>query len=347
MTKTSLVLLAALASAGLSIGAAAPSLAADPPTVAEATAADAKAAIERFNAAMNTQFTADKLRAIRVVAKTVHPTVATRLLDVAKDKDENVRVGAYEGLALQKTSAAKLGPALLKVVGDSDEKPAVVAAAIRALGPLGWKKAAKDLERLIWHEEDAIVCATFATYGVWKDDSALRQMYEFFDMYPDEKSWSGGSVSVDTGAEGNKDQSAAAAKWKAKYGSSRGWRPRPECSKALTAALKEITGFAFRRPDDLALYMDDPKKYPDSEKVAERVDEATRKAAHDAYHAAMAKALEIAKKEVPNDADADARSKAYTREIRPMRADILDKYKLRLSELDVILEEGKTKGWKK
>lgn len=347
MTTKSLVLLAGLAAAGLVGASASASFAADPPPAADATAAEAKAAIERFNSAMNTQFTADKLRAIKVVAKTLHPTVASRLLEIAKDKDENVRVGAYEGLALQRSSATKVGPALLKVVGDSDEKPAVVAAAIRALGPLGWKKAAKDLERLIWHEEDVIVCATFATYGAWKDDSALRQMYEFFDMYPDEKSWVGGSVSVDTGAEGNKDQNAAAAKWKAKFGSSRGWRPRPECSKALTAALKEITGFGFRRPDDLALYMDDPKKFPDPERVGERVDEATRKAAHDAYHAAVAKALEIAKKEVPNDADADARSKAYTREIKPMRADLLDKYKLRLSELDVILEEGKTKGWKK
>lgn len=347
MTKKTLVVLGVLAAAGLVGVPASPSFAADPPPAADASAADAKAAIERFNSAMNTQFTTDKLRAIKVVAKTMHPTVATRLLDVTKDKDDAVRVGAFEALGLQKSSAAKLGPALLKVVGDSDETPTVIAAAIRALGPLGFKKAAKDLERLIWHEEDPVVCAVFATYGAWKDDSALRQMYEFFDMYPDEKSWSGGSVSVDTGAEGTKDQKAAAAKWKAKYGASRGWRPRPDCSKALTAALKEITGFTFRRPDDLALFMDDPKKYPDSEKVAERVDEATRKAAHDAYHAAMAKALEIAKKEVPNDADADQRSQAYTREIRPMRADILDKYKLRMSELDVILEEGKTKGWKK
>ena len=115
--------------------------------------------------------------------------------------------------------------------------------------------AQKDLKKLIHHVDDGVVAAVFTAYGTWKSDGAMREMLGFFTRYPDEKSFATGSISVDTGSAGTEDAEAAKAKWKSKYGGQRGWRPRPECTKALLAALKEITGFGFRRPEDLEEYL--------------------------------------------------------------------------------------------
>ena len=175
---------------------------------------------------------------------------------------------------------------------------------------------------------------------------AIRQMLDFFKKYPDEKSFATGTVSVDTGSAGNEDANAAKAKWKSKYGGQRGWRPRPECTRALIWALKEITGFGFRRPEDLEDYLKKPKKYVDPETITERMKEDERREVFAKWVELKAKAADMAKKEVKGDEEAaDQRSKVYRAHLYEMRGDLMDRHGLKLSELDVIVETGEANRW--
>lgn len=303
---------------------------------------------ERFEREFDTADIDFKLRAVRRFASVQHPKIAKDLMKLLKDDDRHVRAEIATGLGKQLSSAKTVGPRLLKLIDevkDDDEQAKVVAASIGALAALGYEKADKDLKKLIHHADDGVVAAVFTAYGTWKSDAALREMLDFFRRYPDEKSFATGSVSVDTGAAGNEDAEAAKAKWKAKYGGQRGWRPRPECTQALIAALKEITGFGFRRPEDLAEYMDDPQKYVDPEKVGERVDEPTRKQVYAKWYEVKAKAEAIASDEVKDEAASKERAKVYRKHLYEMRDEILEKHGLRLSELDCIVEEGDAASW--
>ena len=307
-----------------------------------------KTALERFEREFDTADIDFKLRAVQRFAAVQHKTIAKDLLKLLKDDDLHVRAAVAEGLGNQLTSARTVGTRLAKLIDDAanDEAEAkVVAAAVKAIGRLDWRKADEELRLLLDHPDDTVVSNVFAVWGAWKHEDALRDMYEFFERYPDEKSFKTGTVRVDTGTAGNADAKAAKAKWKAKYGGQAGWRPRPECTKALVAALKEITGMGFRRPEDLKEYLDDPKAYVDPETIAERLEEPLRKGAYAEWLRVVAEAAEIAKKEVKSDDAGDERAKVYRKHLYEMRDGLLEKRKLRLSELDVIVEEGEARGW--
>ena len=318
-----------------------------PPDV---SAKELKTAQERFEREFDTADIDFQLRAIARYAAVQHPTISKHLVKLLKTDDKNLRAAIAAGLGKQRSSARQAGGSLVKLIDatkDDDEQAKVVAAAVGALGALGFEKAEKDLKQLIHHADDGVVAATFTAYGTWKSAAAIREMHAFFTRYPDEKSFATGSISVDSGAAGNEDAEAAKAKWKSKYGGQRGWRPRPECTRALIAALKEITGFGFRRPEDLEQYLNDPKKYVDPETVAERVDEDARKSIYARWYEVKAEAEEIAKQEVKADGDSKERAKVYRKNLYDLRDAILDKHKLRLSELDCIVEEGDAATWSK
>lgn len=327
---------------------AAPAAASELQVPPDVDAKELKTAQERFDREFDTADIDFKLRAIRRYASVQHPKIAKHLVKLLKDDDKHVRAEIAKGLGNQKSSAKTIGKSLLKLIDetkDDDEQAKVVVAAVDAIGVLHYEKAEKDLKKLIHHPDDGVVAAVFTAFGRWKSEEALREMLDFFNRYPDEKSFATGTVTVDTGAAGTEDAEAAKAKWKAKYGGQRGWRPRPECTQALIAALKEITGFGFRRPEDLAEYMNDPKSYVDPETVGERVDEETRKAIYAKWYEIKAEAEEVAKKEVKDDGLSKERAKVYRKHLYELRDEILDKHKLRLSELDCIVEEGDAASW--
>lgn len=312
--------------------------------------ADGKAlknAEERFRREYDTADIDFKLEAIQQYAKTQHPTIAKKLLKLMKDKDEHVRAEAATGLGLQLSYAKKAGPKLVKFANEKEESPKGVRRAVLSIGRLEYRKADKDLKKLIHHVDDGVVAAVFEVYGMWKSDLAIREMLDFFTKYPDEKSFATGTVTVDTGAAGNEDQKAAQAKWKAKYGGQRNWRPRPECTRALVAALKEITGYGFRRPEDLKRYIDEPEDYRDPEKVAERVDDEKRMKLYATWHGIKKRAEQLAAQEVKGEEESKERAKVYRKHLYRMRDDLLAKNKLILSELDVIVEEGEERNWAK
>jgi hypothetical protein len=311
-------------------------------------AKELKTAQERFEREFDTADIDFQLRAIRRYAGVQHPKIAKDLVKLLKHDDKHVRAAVAKGLGKQLSSAKTVGPKLLKLIDDSKDDEGlskVTAASVGALAALHYEKADKTFKKLIHNVDDGVVASVFTAYGTWKSDAALREMLDFFKRYPDEKSFATGTVTVDTGAAGTEDAEAAKAKWKAKYGGQRGWRPRPECTQALIAALKEITGFGFRRPEDLEDYMKDPKKYVDPETIGERVEEGERQQIYAKWYAIKAKAEEIASKEVKDEKASKERAKVYRKNLYEMRDDILDKHKLRLSELDCIVEEGDEKSW--
>ncbi len=305
----------------------------------------AKSALATFKSSFDTPDIDYQMEAIEKLASVQHPTVAKRLIKLLKTDNKHVRQFACEGLGKQLSSARKAGPKLLKLAEDSGEEPKVSAAAVTSLGHLWYKKAEPDLRLLMKHDDDLVVIAVFKVYGEWKDPSALRDMLNFFTKYPDEKEFKTGSVTVDTGSAGNEDQKAAQSKWKAKFGGQRSWRPRPKCTKAMRAALKEITGVGFRRSEDLKSYIDDPEKYRDPEKVMDWMEEPKRRKIYLAWRHAQAKAGDFSEREVPGEEASDERATVYQKEVWRLRGRILERNKIVLSELDVIVEEGEEKKW--
>ncbi len=212
---------------------------------------------------------------------------------------------------------------------------------------LDYRRGTEAPEKLSFHDDDGVVIEVMKVFGAWKDPESLGTMRKFFDKWPDEKGFITVSVTVDTGTAGSGDQTAATAQGTGMLAAHKGWRPRPKCTEALRNAAKEITGFGFRRPKDLVDYLNDPKKYVDPETVAERVDEDKRKAIFVEWAAAKKTATDHASEEVTGDdpADGERRAKAYGRRLYDMRDDMLEAHTLKLSELDVIIEEGEEKKW--
>ncbi len=134
----------------------------------------------------------------------------------------------------------------------------VLASCWGSVGALGWKEAWKDWKGYVDHAHDDVASAAIRAFGALKEYRVLPQLHEWFAIYPDGVSWSGGSVSVDTGASGNTDQKAAEAKWRAKFGN-RAKKARPRVVDALLKALKDITGQEFEKPDQLERWMDENK----------------------------------------------------------------------------------------
>ena len=308
-----------------------------------------KSAQERFRRSYDTADIDYKLQAVRKYAAVQHKTIAKHLVKLLREDDPHVRAEIAKGLGKQKSSASVAGKKLIKLIDETekdDDQTKVVRGAVIGIDRLGYVKADNALKGLIHHHDDSVVAAVFLTYGHWKSDLAIRQMLDFFKKYPDEKSFATGSVTVDTGSAGSADANAAKAKWKSKYGGQRGWRPRPECTRALIAALKMITDYGFRRPEDLQDYLQDPKKYVDPETITERMDEDERRAVFAKWVVIKKKAADMAKKEVKGDEEAgDQRSKVYRKHLYEMRGDLMDKHKLKLSELDVIVETGEADRW--
>lgn len=306
----------------------------------------AKSAIKRFESSYDTVDIDMQLRALRNFGKVQHPDVAKELLKLLKkEESEHLLAAVCDALGKQLTSAKKAGPKLQKLLKDSETPPRVLAAAVRAVGALDYRKADDELDSLAMHDDDEVSIAVFRTFGEWKSEDHLEVMQKFFDKWPDEKGFTAISVTVDTGTAGSADQKAAQAKGKSKQAAAAAWKPRPEVTAVLRESLKQITGKGFRRPEDLREYRENPKKYRDPELVSERVDEAKRKALFKELDALSDDALAKAMEEAPGDDEGSRRSKLYYGIWWEERAKLADREELTISELIVIIEEGEEQEW--
>jgi hypothetical protein len=253
------------------------------PAVAEEPAKPAPHADEQVAPAL-AQFKKDfaakdldqRLRALRTFGRWRHKDVLRELRRIfLKDEDLEIKAAAAEGLGFQTANAAESGRTLIDALeqwkdwatledpeGDAEVKnedeARVLIAAINAVGGVGHKDGWKTLKGFVDHRHDFVAAATMATCGKLKEYRALPLLLEWFNLYPDGYSWSGGSVRVDTGAAGGADQAAAEAKWRAKFGSMKK-KARPNTVEAMIKALKDITGVEFEKPDQLKQWMEDNK----------------------------------------------------------------------------------------
>ncbi|MDA1194634.1 MAG: hypothetical protein O2894_05565 [Planctomycetota bacterium] len=143
----------------------------------------------------------------------------------------------------------------------NENEARVLATTLASLGKLGEKPDKSEwklIKGLIDHNHDEVAIAMLNWCGTTQEWRALPMILEWFQFYPDGYSWSGGSVTVDTGAAGNKDANAAKAKYKAKYGG-RAAKARPKAHEAMKSALKAITGRDFEKPAELKDWMDENK----------------------------------------------------------------------------------------
>lgn len=86
----------------------------------------AKLNLEKFEKDFQREGPALRIEAVKTLSRTVHPTVAARLLDVALDAakadgDAKLAAYAFKGLAAQRTSAASLGPKVAKFLSQAAE----------------------------------------------------------------------------------------------------------------------------------------------------------------------------------------------------------------------------------
>ncbi len=238
-----------------------------------------KAATERFEQDYGSEDMDKRLRILKWYGMHMHKNVLKRLKKIYL-KEQNVELQGMAALGLGNqlpyaksasvtlmTGMKKYDKYAMREMPEGDDEilqeneARVLVHSLNSLAKLGVKPDKKNwklIRGLIDHHHDDVCIAMLNWCGTTKEWRSIPIILEWFEYYPDGYSWSGGSVSVDTGAAGNKDQKAAKAKWKAKYGS-RAKKARPKAHEAMRKALFDITGHKFTKPKELKAWMDENK----------------------------------------------------------------------------------------
>lgn len=186
--------------------------------------------------------------------KAVGPRVSRWLLDAAKENAKARARGDYGVVIDKKTgdvdTKSDEGKAALRV---KRERGRMIAEAMRLLDgvPLPVPDPVEGLREFLDDGNDDVVVITLGMLGKWKEWTVLPDIQSLFDIYPHADRYETGSVSVDTGAAGSADASAAKRKWMAKFGDPDKRRARPLVVKAIKKALLDITGEAIEDPSAL------------------------------------------------------------------------------------------------
>ena len=238
-----------------------------------------KKAKERFTKDYALKDMDKRLRILKWYGMHMHKSVLKDLTKIyLKGTDAELQAMAAQGLGLQLQDPGRASRTLLAGIKkfekyasrpdpEGDEEVAneneahVLSKSLLSLANLnvkpdkaGWKL----IKALINHNHDEVAIAMLDWCGATVEYRSLKMILEWFNFYPDGYSWAGGSVSVDTGAAGNKDAKAAKAKFSAKYGG-RARKARPKAHEAMKRALKSITGEDFEKPKQLKQWMDENK----------------------------------------------------------------------------------------
>ena len=227
---------------------------------------------EKFEAGWKRDDIDVRMDALRRFGRWKHKKVLKRLKKIwLKEQEHELIAVAAEGLGHQTPFKKEAGKLLIKRLEDMEKwaipeddedeetirvrlEAAAVAAGIKALGALDYRDGWKETKGFLDHIDDEIAGEMMLLCGKFKEYRALPILLEWFNFYPDGHSWSGGSVSVDTGAAGTKDARAAKAKWKAKYGGQKR-KARPAAWEKMVQSLEMITGEKFEKPGELKAWM--------------------------------------------------------------------------------------------
>jgi hypothetical protein len=256
----------------------------------DATAEEAKAALERFTAQFRSKRLEERLQAVERLGAVLHPKVADRLLRLARELDDPALLAAaYQGMARQHSSAGKIarpvmrllakeaeaerealakgdlgypvdpktgdtmpGPEAERAVAAGKARSRMLVEALRCVEALGAAGPGDvdALATLLQSPHDPVVIETLGLLGRIEAWGALEPMLALFEMYPSPNRWATGAV-VDLAGT----NATAKAKWMGLFGHPLKQRARPDVFEALQASLKAITGQEFKAPVDLAEYL--------------------------------------------------------------------------------------------
>jgi hypothetical protein len=193
--------------------------------------------------------------------KVYGPKVSKWLSDEAENNRKAKARGDY-GLPIDpKTGESdSTSPEGLAALRRKRDRGALLSEGVKVLDRFEYreKDGIETLSEFLQDGNDDLVAGVLGMLGKWQAWTALWDVHELFDMYPEEDRCETGSVSVDTGAAGGEDAAKAKRKWMAKYGDPDKRRPRPKVVKAIKACIKAVTGEEFTEPKQLYEYLKRP-----------------------------------------------------------------------------------------
>ncbi|MFM8979036.1 MAG: hypothetical protein ACKOSS_01015 [Planctomycetia bacterium] len=264
-----------------------------PPAAAARALAEAEvgAVLAALKKAARVEGDAARAAALRAAVPGVHAKVAEQLLHVlAHEPGGEAQAACLALLGAQAAASAKVAPAVLRWL----DGEAAAEEERRARGDPGFlldprthdpvletPEGQQALERLaargmawgeglrlaaalagerpagiaawdvfLHHPRDATVVEALRLLGRWKVREALPTLLHLYRCYPTPASWETGGVVDIVG-----DNATAKRTWQMVFGHPDKQRARPQVVAALEQALQDITGEAFRAPEDLEAWL--------------------------------------------------------------------------------------------
>ena len=196
--------------------------------------------------------TAVRERAMRKFAETQHPIVTERLYKLTGDRNEDISTLAVMYLGRQRALPGYAGKHVLKAAEKHQNDPVFVMFAVDAISELDYRLQIEFLRKLLKHKDEMVRKVAILKVGDMKEMRMFEDLLQLAKDLKIDKGWKteGHEVRVDTGAAGDKDQKAAEAKYKQKYGNSArkarsSGRAMRDLKPILLESMKRLTGEEF------------------------------------------------------------------------------------------------------
>ncbi len=218
-----------------------------------------------------------RLRGLRWFGMWRHKKVLKELKKIwLREKDFELRAAAAEGLANQVPFANDAGKAIVKglvsmeKLASRDEpegeeamlqvlEAKALVAGIKALADLEYAKAWKETKGFIEHPDDDVAGAMMTRAVASRSTAPSPSSSSGSTTTRTACSWAGGSVRVDTGAAGNKDQRTRPRRSGRRSTAAAPKKARPAAWEKMIEALEMITGEKFEKSEELKEWMKENK----------------------------------------------------------------------------------------
>jgi hypothetical protein len=237
---------------------------ADDDTPETATDRQARVSIKIFQKEFKTRDIGRKMNALLSLAQVQHPDVVDVLAKKGlADKNPDVRDATAQLFGDMGYAAEQAGEYLKKSLKKNEKFPEVQVSIIRSIGKLKYTGAFEELKeaakRLNETKYQWVTVEVVRTFGALDDPACLPFLLWMSEYGGHALKWSTGTVVVDTGAAGDKDQRAAEAAWKAKYGHVKPKRPPAPIIRTymqeLQKTVKKLTGQEFKNATEFRKWL--------------------------------------------------------------------------------------------
>lgn len=223
----------------------------------------ARGALAQFAEAFKAKEVEAKQNAIYDLHDVPHDLVIKQLEKLLRNRDPMLRNVAAMAMGGQQHDPAKAGKILMRAYKKDFDEEEVVASVLGAMTELKYRDYWPEVQSALKDERSAVVIGILDLLGTNQDWRALPDLVEMYKIVmPKRASWSTGSTSVDTGAEGDADQKAAEAAFNKKYGQGGAKEKAKARAKAnsfdlrnfatqIRKCVKAITGQTFDNAYDL------------------------------------------------------------------------------------------------